>query len=57
VRDERRYTFVCTRCHAGWEVTGKAGIIPPRPRCNTCGQSATLRGVYHVIELRAKRGT
>jgi hypothetical protein len=43
-----RYTWVCVKCHAGWENHD------PNPRLHKCGTVAQLRGFYGEVSIGKK---
>jgi hypothetical protein len=48
------YTYVCTRCCAGWTIS--AEILRSKVRCERCGRvdKVELRGCYGRVSLNAK---
>jgi hypothetical protein len=45
------YTYVCTRCCAGWTIS--SNILRSKQRCHNCGRydRVELRGQYEKISL------
>jgi hypothetical protein len=49
MKPERRFTYVCVACCAGWEQDKREKTVH-----KPCGTEAELRGAYQVIDLFPK---